>query len=437
MTAKNKELKNELDENVAREEVSKTLSSFRQRLRENRELAEKEEIIIKHDDDKGSDDKDGDDKKDKKKDKKPPFLKKDGDGDGDKDDMKEDTTVTEESTGAATLHPKSKSVDDGKALTGTKVDMMKNMVNYMSGLNKSDLTAWFKQAMDCYGPGKHFGVGDVDGSNSASIDSKLGKGPKTKNPMPTIHVREDLNEILSGTELSEEVLEKTTALFEAAVQARTILETQRLEEEYVETLSEEIDHFTAIMTEKLDNYLDYVVENWMAENKIAVESALRTEVTTDFIESLKGVFAEHYIDVPEDKVDVLEAMVDKVEMLESRLETVVSENALLKDAVIGGAKQEIVENVGKDLTQADQEKFATLAEGIEFEGDFDAYANKLTIVKENYFNGTSKKVTQSNILEETFEGDEGKAPTSQYVDPAVNRYASAIGRTVKGMAAQS
>jgi hypothetical protein len=448
MTTENQELENKLDENVTREEAPKTLAAFRQRLDERRrEEDEDTEITIKQkdgkskdkdDDDNGDDD---DEKKDKKKGKGSFFGKKNGNGNGDDEEEPKKKffspkggDVNEETTAASTLHPGAKG---GDKLNMSRVEMMKHMVTHMAGLNKTDFTEWFKKSLDRWGPNKDHGVPDVSGKNQASIDSKFGSGPKTKDPMPKLHVREDLNEILGDTQLSEEVLEKTAVLFEAAVHARCVMETVRIEEEYVELLTEEINHFTSTTTEKLDNYFDYVVENWMSENQIAVDSALRTEITCDFIEGLKGLFGEHYIDVPESKVDVLEAMADKVEVLEARLEDIVSENALLKDAIIGGAKQEVIEHVGKDLTQAEREKFATLAEGIDFEGDFDDYTNKLAIVKENYFSGTVKKqAPQSNILEESFEGEEENKSTG-YVDPAVNRYADAIARTVKGnMAAQ-
>jgi hypothetical protein len=460
MTAE-QEMENNLDENeVAREGAPKTLASFRQHLTEKRrEEDEDTEITIKHTEGKGDKkkddgDEDDDDKKSsfKKKDKKP-FDKGDDDDDGDGDegkkkfkpfspknesrreeedecvgDKKKKKKMEEETQAAASLHPKGVK---GEPLDTSRLEKMKHMVTHMSGLDKTDFTEWFKKSLDRWGPNKDQGVPDNSKKNTASIDSKFGPGPKTKMPMPKLNVREDLNEVLGGTELTEEAIEKVATLFEAAVHIRQVLETERLEEEYVEALGEEIAHFTSVMTEKLDNYLDYVVENWMAENQIAVESALRTEITTDFIDGIKEVFAEHYIDVPETKINVMEAMAEKIDALEGRLETIVSENALLKDALIGGAKQEVVEHVGKELTQSQMEKFATLAEGIEFDGDFDVYANKLAIVKEQYFNSqNTKRVTSSNILEESFEGEE-EGKTNQYVDPAVNRYAAAISATVK------
>jgi len=493
MTAENEELENNLHE-----EAPKTLATFRERLAEKRrEEDEDTEITIRHSDD--GDKKDKDEKKGKKPPyAKKDYRDDDEDDDGDdgkknykafspkneadtyssmsgytngkpgttnaagtkgspgtqsgggsivkgrtgeadvyreggKKKVKEDMNIDEETQAASTLHPKGAK---GEPLDMSRVEMMKHMVTHMSGLNKTDFTDWFKKSLDRWGPNKDHGVGDVAGKNMASIDSKLAKGPKTKDPMPKLNVREDLDEILGETELSEEILEKTATLFEAAVHARCVMETVRIEEEYVEILAEEIEHFTTTTLDKLDMYLNYAVENWMGENRIAVDSALRTEITTEFIDGMKALFAEHYIDVPEDKVNVLEAMADKVEILEDKVENLLSENTLLKDAVIGGAKQEIIEHVGKELTQAQMEKFATLAEGIDFDGDFDTYANKLNIVKENYFSSQSKKAPTSNILEESFEGEEDKPTVNHFADPAVNRYAAAITQTVGKVAAQ-
>ena len=350
-----------------------------------------------------------------------------------KDDKKtnEEIMQNEETLAGSSLHPAAKAIPDPKAVSTSKVEMMKHMVNYAAGMSKGDLTKWFEDAMKVYGPGKTHGVGDVATRNVDSINSKLGKGPHTKEPMPKIHVREDLDEIFAGTELTEEFKEKVSVLFESAVHARLVLETASLEEEFVNLLQEEIEYFTETLTGKLDTYLDYTVENWMEENKLAVESALRNELTSDFIEGLKTLFTEHYIDIPEDKVDVLNVLADKVTSLEATLEDLISENAILKDALVNEAKQDIFEEVSQGLTIPQIEKFATLSEGVDFDGDFDAYTKKLEIIKESHFSGKVKKVVKSNILEESFEGEIENKPASQ--DPAINRYVAAISRNVKSI----
>jgi hypothetical protein len=334
----------------------------------------------------------------------------------------EETEVSEETLAAASLHPKARPSDPM-----SKVQMMTSVMSKMHGMSKGDLTHWFNATMAQFGPGKDYGVGDKSAANQATIDSKLGKGPKTKDPMPKLNVKEDVEAMFDGQDLSEEFKENVSTLFEAAVSAKLIAETARLEEEFETRLSEEIAIFNEEVTSKLDTYLDYVIENWMKENEVAIESTLRNELTSEFVEGLKNLFAEHYINVPEDKVDVLEAMAEKVAALESKLDESISENVELRNFVVEGHRKEIFEEIASDLALTQQEKFAALAEGIEFDGDLNIYSKKLMIVKENYFKNESTSYS-SNIEEETFEG---VISESVNVDPSVNRYVQALARTVK------
>jgi hypothetical protein len=177
---------------------------------------------------------------------------------------------------------------------------------------------------------------------------------------------------------------------------------------------------------KIDSYLDYVVENWMKENQVAIESALRIEVMEDFIGGLKNLFVEHYIDVPSDKVDVVESLASKVTELEQKLDSVIVENVELKRDANLSQKEDLVEQLAEGLSLNQSEKFRSLAESLEFNGDLKTYAKKLSIVKENYF--SSKTVNNSNIEEELYESDESQTLN---IDPSVNMYVQAISRTVK------
>jgi hypothetical protein len=165
----------------------------------------------------------------------------------------------------------------------------------------------------------------------------------------------------------------------------------------------------------------------MQENEVAIESALRNEIMEEFIGGLKNLFAEHYIDMPEEKISVVEELAAKVERLESALDETINENAELKDALLESERQEIVSEVAEGLTLSQSEKFLSLAEGIEFDGDLEVYAKKLSVVKENYFPAT--KPQTSYIEEETFEGDVGEKNVA--LDPQVNKYVQAISRTIK------
>jgi len=337
---------------------------------------------------------------------------------------KEEDGLEEETLAASSLHPAAKAISDPKS----KIGMMQAVLGQMNGMSKGDLTHWFAATMAQFGPGKDYGVGDNSAKNSATIDMKGGAGPKTKDAMPKINVKEDVEAMFAGQDLSEDFKVQASTLFEAAISARLIAETARLEEEYETKLNEELEVFNEELTSKLDTYLDYVVENWMKENEVAIESTLRNEIMEEFIDGLKGLFAEHYINVPQEKIDILEALADKVTALEEKLDETISENAQLKGALVEDNARDIFEELSSDLALTQQEKFAALAEGIEFDGDLDTYAKKLMIIKENYFRSETTSYS-SNIEEETFEGDIGT--TTVNVDPSVSRYVQAIARSVK------
>jgi len=335
-----------------------------------------------------------------------------------------DETVSEESLGAATLKAGSRPAgEDPKS----KIEFMTRTLGIMNGMKKEDLSKFYHDVIAQIGKEADFlPAGASADANQSSIDMKTGKGPKTKDPMPKLSVKEDVEEMFAGEELSEEFKDKASTLFEAAVSARVTVELARLEEEFDVKLDEELAVAVESIEKGLDSYLNYVVEKWMEKNQVAIESSLRNEIMEEFIGGLKGLFAEHYIDVPEDKVDVLEALTAKVEKLEESLSEVIEENTELMDILTESKRQEVLEDLADDLTMTQAEKFFALAEGIEFDGDLDVYTRKLSVVKENYF---VRSTTRSNLEEETFEGDIA-TPTISY-DPSVNRYAQAISRTVK------
>ena len=351
--------------------------------------------------------------------------------------MEEETSdedLDEETMAASSLKPAAKSISDAKALSKSKIGMMQHMMGHMNAMSKSDLVDFFNKTMSQFGPNKDYGVSDKSGHNASTLDMHAShavssKGPKTKMPMPKLNVKEDVEEMFEGQDLSEDFKDKASTLFEAAINARLIAEAARLEEQYENTIAEELAVFHEEITAKLDTYLDYVVEQWMAANEVAIESTLRNELAEEFMDGLKNLFAEHYINVPQEKVDVLEALADKVNALEEKLDETITENSELKGYVLEASKNEILEEVASDLALTQQEKFAALVEGIEFDGDLDTYAKKILIIKENYFAKQDSSYS-SNIEEETFEGDIGTSTTG-YVDPNVNRYVQALTKTVK------
>lgn len=335
-----------------------------------------------------------------------------------------DESIDEETSAASTLHPKGA---PGEGMT--KIGMIQTVLGKMNNMPKGDLTHWFNATMAQFGPNKDYGVGDNSAKNASSIDTTLGSGPKTKDPMPRLNVKEDIKSIFDGQEnLSEELKEDVSTLFEAAINSRMIVETARLEEEYAEKLDEELSVFAEEVTSQLDEYLDYVVENWMSENEVAIESSLRNQLASELLEGLKNLLGEHYIDVPEDKVDIIESLSAKVEELENNLNDVIAENFEYKKLIAESNMQDVFDEIASDLPLTQQEKLAALAEGIEFDGDLDVFARKLSVIKETYFSRTKTNAT-SNIEEESFEGEINEEVRN--IDPSVNRYVQAINKTVK------
>jgi hypothetical protein len=300
---------------------------------------------------------------------------------------------------------------------------MKSMIGAMAEMPKQDLVKWFDQTMSQFGPNKDYGVPDNSGKNKSSIDMKS----SAAGSMSKVSVKEDVDAMFEGQDLSEEFKEKASTIFEAAIQARIIAETARLEEEYEDALNETVETFVEDLTNKVDIYLDHVVESWMKDNEVAIETTLRNEIVDDFIESLKGVFAEHYIDVPQEKLDVLEALSQKVEELEARLDDTILENAELKKIATGVEKNDVFDSVSEGLALSQVERFRDLAEGIEFEGDLSAYERKLNIIRETYF--TDKKVGSSVLNEEV----DGNSSLTEEINlsPEMKKWAQAISRTVK------
>jgi Flp pilus assembly secretin CpaC len=293
---------------------------------------------------------------------------------------------------------------------------MNAVMDLMSKMSGDDINK-FVATMTQFGPNKDYGVGDNSEQMRASVAMK---------PSAASGMSEDLQVIFNGEELSEEFVEKTTILFEAALNARIIVETTRLEEEYAVKLEEQVAEISEELTNKLDSYLTYTVENWMNDNEVAIESTLRNELMEEFIEGLRNLFAEHYISVPQEQVNVLESLADKVNQLQAKLDESIDNNNELRGLLVVEAANKIFSELASDLVVSQQEKFAALAEGIEFDGDLEIYAKKLSIIKENYFGGESQY--SSNIEEETFEG---QIAESVNLDPQVNRYVQAIARTIK------
>ena len=210
-----------------------------------------------------------------------------------------------------------------------------------------------------------------------------------------VDMSEHVEALFAGEELSEDFKMKAIAIFEAAVKQKVEEELATIEEAYAETLEEQIEQIQNSLTEDVDNYLNYVVEQWVSENEVAIEAGLRTELTEEFISGLRNLFAEHYIDIPEDKVSVVEEMAEKVAELEVKLNEEIDRNVNLTKALNESAQNEILFNACVGLTEVQAEKLKSLAEGLDY-SSIDEYENKINILRESYFNGS---VRTENVLD--------------------------------------
>lgn len=240
----------------------------------------------------------------------------------------------------------------------------------------------------------------------------------------TIDVSAELNSIF-GEELSEEFKTKATSIFEAAVIARVNSEMEKVTTMLEERSEQQLVEFKETLVEKVDNYLNYVVEQWMEENQLAVESGLRTEIAEDFIDGLRSLFKEHYIEVPDEKLDVLENLQTTAEELQSKLDEEIEKNISAVRELDELKAAKIFEEQTKDLVDTEVEKLRKLVEGVGFENE-DLYREKLAVIKENYFPKTAKTSTEKVLVEEN---DIGQPVFT--ADTNMSRYVQALTRTIK------
>jgi hypothetical protein len=233
----------------------------------------------------------------------------------------------------------------------------------------------------------------------------------------------DLKALFADEEhLTEEFKVKAAEVFEAVVTSRVSAEIAQIEEELTEAANVEFESQLEQMVENVDKYLSYVTENWMAENQIAIESGIRTEVTESFIKGLQQVFSEHYIEVPEEKYDVMTEMQTQIDELTAKLDEQVESNIAIKEEAITLKKQAVFAKISEGLASTEAEKFAALVEDITYTG-MDSYEQKLQVVKENYF--PAEKSLTEDKLEDTFEA------TNEVTNTVMSKYAQAISKSTK------
>jgi hypothetical protein len=241
---------------------------------------------------------------------------------------------------------------------------------------------------------------------------------ETTETKPEFSVEEDVNALVAGEELSEEFKEKTKTIFEAAIKSKLAEETKKIEESFEARLSEQVDTVKTELAEKMDKFLTYVAEEWKKENAIELHNGIKIEMVQSFMDGMKNLFEENYVKLPEEKYDVMQEMTDKLDEMEEKLNEQIDTNMSLNGKVNSFVKESIVTEVSKGLADTQAEKFASLAESVEFESE-ESFKSKLETIKESYFPKAKVELKEDIATGEVASPVEG--PMGAYVN-AIARY---------------
>ena len=304
----------------------------------------------------------------------------------------------------------------------TKAGVIQAAVDMLKGVKKEDAQKLFAK-MAAISDDKDLDESEDDGSVAKAIAAAPSKKNelKAKAKVEAIDFDEDLDTIIKEeATLSDGFREKASAIVEAVLTSKLAESVERLEAEYVQNLEEEVSEIQNSLVEKVDSYLNYVVENWMKENEVAVSTGLRTEIAEDFMTSLQSVFKEHYIEIPEGKENLLDELSDQVAELEESLNKTTEDNIKLHEANNVHVKADVVREASSGLAETDAEKLAKLVEDVEFDNK-ETFEQKVSTIKDSYFKG---EVTESVDEVNSMAGED----TAEVVEvsEAMSRYTQAI-----------
>ena len=295
----------------------------------------------------------------------------------------------------------------------TKSGMLAHMMKYFAGMKKEDLSKYMNDVLAQVGKEDESGL-DTSAANKASVSMK-----------------EDVQGLFTGQDLSEEFVSEATTLFEAAVNNRITIEVARLEEEAEQKLEEQVTEALDELHEQVSMYMDYVVEKFMEDNEVAIENNFRSEIAESFIDGLKNLFKESYIEVPEEKVDLVGELQEAVEKLQEQLESVESENIRLNKTISEAIQEATFDDVAEGLVDTQVEKLRSLSEGIEFDS-IEEYEQKLNIIKNRYFSEETETESSTGlILEEEGVGLNEEPEQTMVIPDEMKSYFNAISKTIK------
>ena len=269
---------------------------------------------------------------------------------------------------------------------------------------------------------------NVDDEKEAEDAPEGSMNPKNGDRAPIKQgntVKEDMEALFNGEELSEEFKTKAETIYEAAVMARVKAEVARIEEEFEAKLAEQVAQNTEGLVEQVDGYLGYIAEQWIAQNEIALERGMKSEILEGFVSGLKDLFEEHYIDVPEERFDVLGEMESKISELEEKLNEQVAANVEMSKTISEQKRQSIVDQLSEGLTDTETEKFLGLVEELSYE-DSESFEKKVKTIRENYFTNKGSADVKSVVTDAPVETLTEE--TSKKVDPAMAAYLSILSK---------
>jgi len=301
----------------------------------------------------------------------------------------------------------------------TKAEVARKIVETLKGMDEADVAkfaeGWMKKGEE--EEEEEVKKEEVEESTESS---------EVESSLVEIEVEDDLNAISEALELSEENAEKAKTIFKAAVTSKVSEIKESLESQYSEELKTSIEKVKADLSEAVDKYLTYCAEEWTKENELAIERGLRSEMTENFIEGLKTLFVEHYVEVPEDKYDVMDELANRLDEMEAKLDSEVSKNMEIVEENESLKRQNVVRQAGEDLTETQREKLNSLAEGVDYK-DAEDFAEKISEIKEAYFPTESETIAEETIVEEGT-GDFSDSSEEKTFTPEMSRYLSAVSK---------
>ena len=320
-----------------------------------------------------------------------------------------------------------KKVKKEEVVPKTKNGMLKSVYEKLNSLKKDQLAAQYEAILKATKLAEE--NDDEEDDDEEEVKEKRTKAAIKAEDL-NIDVKDDVEALVQGEDgLTEEFKEKASTIFEAAVQAKVLEEVNKkvdeIETQFKEDQDKSSEDFKKEMTEKVDGYLTYVVEEWMSENELAIDRGIRTELVEDFMSGLRTLFTEHYIDIPEEKVDMVDDLFTKVEDLETSLDEEIDRGVELQKELAQFKKDDALRDATKDLADTETEKISKLAEGIEYENQ-EQYTEKLNVLKESYFPKSDAVTSEITETDETIEISDEQP--EERLNEDMKHYTSAIKR---------